>query len=160
GGAARIYLDTRRGSLDSRSCMPEIDYRSFPVLIVDDEADICASFRLAYSSEFQVFSATSGKDGLELIRDQDVAVVVADQRMPEMAGTEFLERTMHVKPELMRIILTGYSDIEVLIEAINASRIYRYVTKPWDYHELRITLRRAVEIYCLERENARLVEEL
>ncbi|HYC23469.1 MAG TPA: sigma-54 dependent transcriptional regulator [Candidatus Bathyarchaeia archaeon] len=140
--------------------MTEIDYRSYPVLVVDDEPDILASFRLAYGNEFAVHCAESGPLGLEILREQEIAVVVADQRMPEMAGTEFLERTMTVRPELVRIILTGYSDIDVLVEAINSSRIYRYVTKPWDHQELRITLRRAVETYCLERENARLVEEL
>jgi DNA-binding NtrC family response regulator len=140
--------------------MPDIDYRSYPVLVVDDEPDILASFRLSYGGEFAIHCAASGADGLEMLRAKDIAVVVADQRMPEMAGTEFLERTMDVRPDLVRIILTGYTDIDVLVEAINASRIYRYVTKPWDHQELRITLRHAVETYYLERENARLVDEL
>src|SRR5215472_4625233 len=103
--------------------MSDIDYRSYPVLVVDDEPDILTSFRLSYGSEFAIHCAASGADGLEMLRAKEIAVVVADQRMPEMAGTEFLERSMDVKPELVRIILTGYTDIDVLVEAINASRI-------------------------------------
>jgi len=137
-----------------------IDYRAYPVLFVDDEPDILSSFRLAYGREFNVHCVDSGNAGLDALGRHDVAVVVADQRMPGMSGTEFLERTMHLRPDVIRIILTGYSDIEVLAEAINSSRIYRYVTKPWDHQDLRVDLRRAIETYRLERENARLVEEL
>src|SRR5947209_5390158 len=100
--------------------MAEIDYRLYPVLVVDDEPDILASFRLSYGGEFAVHCAASGADGLDVLREKEIAVVVADQRMPGMAGTEFLERTMEVKPDLVRIILTGYTDIDVLVEAINS----------------------------------------
>src|SRR5436190_2228500 len=80
--------------------------------------------------------------------------------MPAMSGTEFLERSMAIRPDAVRIILTGYTDIDAIIQAINRSRIYRYVTKPWESEELRLTLRRAVETFHLVRENGRLVEEL
>src|SRR3989442_14271924 len=80
--------------------------------------------------------------------------------MPAMSGTEFLERAMAVRPDAGRIILTGYTDIDAIIQAINRSRIYRYVTKPWESEELRLTLRRAIEAFHLVRENGRLVEEL
>src|SRR5262249_6257116 len=87
-------------------------------------------------------------------------VIVADQRMPAMSGTEFLERSMSVRPDAVRIILTGYTDVDAIVQAINTSRIYRYVTKPWESEELRLTLRRAVEAFHLVRENTRLVEKL
>ena len=77
-----------------------------------------------------------------------------------MSGTEFLERSMDVRPDAIRIILTGYTDVDALVQAVNLSRIYRYVTKPWDSEELRLTLLRAIEAFHLTRENARLVEEL
>jgi two-component system response regulator HupR/HoxA len=80
--------------------------------------------------------------------------------MPEMPGVEFLRQSQTIRPDAVRIILTGYADIEVLIDAVNSSRIYRYVTKPWEHQEMRITLKRAIEAYHLERENARLLDEL
>jgi DNA-binding NtrC family response regulator len=95
-----------------------------------------------------------------VLRKTDVAVAVADQRMPEMPGVEFLRQSQEIRPEAVRLILTGYADIEVLIDAVNSSRIYRYVTKPWDHQEMRITLKRAFETYHLERENQRLLQEL
>jgi two-component system, NtrC family, response regulator HupR/HoxA len=138
----------------------EVDYRQFPVLVVDDEPDILSSFSFNYGDDFDVLTAPSAAQGLELLSAHDAAVIVADQRMPAMSGTEFLEHSMAIRPDAVRIILTGYTDVEAIIEAINKSRIYRYVTKPWESDELRITLRRAVEVFLLGRENARLVEEL
>ncbi len=138
----------------------EVDYRRFPVLVVDDEPDILRSFSFNYGDDFAVLTAPSPAEGLELLSANDAAVIVADQRMPAMSGTEFLEHSMAIRPDAVRIVLTGYTDIAAIIEAINKSRIYRYVTKPWESEELRITLRRAVEAFLLTRENARLVEEL
>jgi len=80
--------------------------------------------------------------------------------MPVMSGVEFLARSMELRPDANRIVLTGYTDVEAIVQAINTSRIYRYVTKPWESEELRLTLRRAVEVFHLARENARLLEEL
>ena len=140
--------------------MEDIDYRQYSVLVVDDEPDILRSFSFNYGDDFELVTATSGARGLELLEAHDPAVIVADQRMPAMTGTEFLEQSMALRPEAMRIVLTGYTDIEAIIEAINRSRIYRYVTKPWESEELRLTLRRAVEAFHLTRENTRLVEEL
>ena len=140
--------------------MVEIDYRSWPVVVVDDEPDILRSFRFNYGDEFDVLVAESGAAGLELLQRHDPAVIVADQRMPVMSGVEFLERAMTVRPDANRIILTGYTDVESIVQAINTGRVFRYVSKPWDSEELRLTLRRAVEMFHLRRENARLVEEL
>jgi two-component system response regulator HupR/HoxA len=138
----------------------EIDYRSWPVVVVDDEPDILRSFRFNYGDEFDVLVAESGAAALELLERHDPAVIVADQRMPIMSGVEFLERAMAVRPEANRIILTGYTDVDSIVQAINTGRVFRYVTKPWDSDELRLTLRRAVEMFHLTRENARLVQEL
>jgi len=137
-----------------------LDYRQFPVLVVDDEPDILRSFRFNYEEDFDVLTAESGARGLDLLSVHDVAVIVADQRMPSMSGTEFLERSMDVRPDAIRIILTGFTDVDALVQAVNLSRIYRYVTKPWSSEELRLTLLRAIEAFQLARENARLVEEL
>src|SRR5215468_2790867 len=126
------------------------DYRQFPVLVVDDEPDILRSFRFNYDEDFDILTAESGARGLDLLAAHDVAVIVADQRMPSMSGTEFLERSMDVRPDAIRIILTGFTDVDALIQAVNLSRIYRYVTKPWSSEELRLTLRRANERLAVE----------
>jgi two-component system response regulator HupR/HoxA len=138
----------------------DIDYRSWPLIVVDDEPDILSSFRFNYGDEFDVLTAESGAAGLELLERHDPAVIVADQRMPIMNGAEFLERATALRPDANRIILTGYTDIDVIVQAVNSGRIFRYVTKPWDSDELRVTLRQAVEMFHLTRENARLLSEL
>ena len=138
----------------------ELDYRRFPVLVVDDEPDILRSFSFNYGDEFTLLTASGGAPALELLAAHDAAVIVADQRMPGMSGTEFLERSMTSRPDAIRIVLTGYTDVEAIVNAVNKSRIYRYVTKPWESEELRLTLRRAIEAFHLTRENARLMEEL
>ena len=140
--------------------MVEIEYRQFPVVVVDDEPDILRSFVYNYGDEFEVLTAESGAQGLELLRAHDAAVIVADQRMPVMSGVEFLERSMEIRPDAMRVILTGYTDVDAIVQAINSSRIYRYLTKPWESEELRLTLRRAIEVFHLGRENTRLVDAL
>jgi two-component system response regulator HupR/HoxA len=138
----------------------ELDYRSFPILVVDDEPDIRRAFELSYGDDFTILSADGGARALDVLAAEDVSVIVADQRMPGMDGSEFLERSMAVRPNAIRIVLTGYTDIDALVRAVNRSRIYRYVTKPWDDEEMRTALTRAVELFNLTRENLRLVEEL
>jgi len=137
-----------------------LDYRAFPVLVVDDEADILRAFELGYGDDFTILTAQSGARALEVLAAEDVSVIVSDQRMPEMEGSEFLERSMTVRPNAVRIVLTGYTDIDALVRAVNRSRIYRYLAKPWDDEEMRSALMRAIELFDLARENARLVEEL
>jgi DNA-binding NtrC family response regulator len=137
-----------------------VDYRSFPILVVDDEADILRAFEFGYGDEFTVVTADGGTRALELLQTTDAAVIVADQRMPGMDGSEFLERSMAIRPDAVRIVLTGYTDIDALVRAVNRSRIYRYLAKPWDDEEMRTALMRAVELFGLTRENARLLEEL
>jgi two-component system response regulator HupR/HoxA len=137
-----------------------LDYRLFPVLVVDDEPDILRSFVFNYGEEFGILTAEGGAEGLDILERQAVAVIVADQRMPRMDGSEFLRRSVGLRPDAVRIILTGYTDIDMLVSAVNSSQIYRYVTKPWDPDEMRMTLRRAIEVYDLAAENVRLVDEL
>jgi len=138
----------------------ELDYRAFPILVVDDEPDILRAFELSYGDDFTILTAGAGARALEILGAEDVSVIVSDQRMPAMDGSEFLERSMGVRPNAVRIVLTGYTDIDALVRAVNRSRIYRYLSKPWDDEEMRTALTRAIELFQLTRENARLVEEL
>ncbi len=136
-----------------------IDYRAYPVLFVDDEPDIVETFRLSFEDDFTVLGATSGSDALATVAREPVAVLVSDQRMPEMSGLEVIKAALAIRPDIVPIILTGYTDLESLMSAINLGRIYRYIPKPWDTRELRLTVSRAIEAFHLGRENVRLAGE-
>jgi two-component system, NtrC family, response regulator AtoC len=137
-----------------------IDWGRFPLLVVDDEQDNLDAFRFNFGKTFTLHLAASAEDALALARAHDVAVVIADQRMPRMTGLELLRALSEVRPDAVGIIITAFTDVDVLIESINLGRIYRYVTKPWDSKELRGILLQAVERFHLGRENRRLLEQL
>lgn len=131
----------------------------YNVLYVDDEAHNLNSFRAALRRYYNVFTAESGEEGMEILTKNDIHVVVTDQRMPHMTGVQFLQ---HIPgdQDSIRIILTGFSDMESIIEAINTGKVYRYITKPWDKDELKITIDNAVETVMLRRNNRKLITEL
>ncbi len=137
-----------------------LDFKSFPVLIVDDEEDNIDAFRFNFKRTFSILSATSGPEALELLAANDVAVLVTDQRMPKMTGLELLAEATKVRPDAVRIILTAFTDVDVLIEAITQGDLYRYITKPWDAKEVRGILFHAIERFHLQRENRRLQSQL
>ncbi|MCC6846949.1 MAG: sigma-54-dependent Fis family transcriptional regulator [Deltaproteobacteria bacterium] len=131
------------------------------VLVVDDEPASVGLLRITLGQEFEVHVATGGDAALALLAEHpDMAVAVVDQRMPGMTGTEVLRRTSGTHPHLVRIILTGYSDIEALIAAVNEGRVYRYLTKPWNRDELVATVRQAAELHDLTVANVRMQAEL
>lgn len=130
------------------------------LLIVDDEKEILRSLTLTFEEDYEVFTASSGAEALEILQQQDIALILADQRMPEMTGAEFLAKTLLINPHIIRIILTGYTDTASLIQAINQGQIYQYITKPWNRQELQIIVRRALERYELSLANQRLLKEL
>lgn len=130
------------------------------LLVVDDEKEILRSLNLTFMDEYEVFMASSGAEALEILKRQRIALIIADQRMPEMTGAELLEKVLEIDPRIIRIILTGYTDTASLIQAINRGHIYQYITKPWERQELRILVRRAMESYELALENQRLLKEL
>jgi DNA-binding NtrC family response regulator len=140
---------------------------AYKILIVDDEAANLRSLARLFRSDYEVLTAESGDDALALLGQHDVALLITDQRMPGMTGIELLKKTVPLRPRMVRIILTGYTDVDALIEAINCGQVYRYVAKPWDNEELRLTVRRALEHYEtfkqrqeLESANARLVSRI
>ena len=118
------------------------------MLVVDDEPDNLDLLYRTFRRDFHVLKAESGLRALEVLAAEgEVAVIISDQRMPEMKGTEFLSRTVPKFPDTMRIILTGFTDVEDLVEAINSGQVYKYITKPWDPHELKVVVQRAAETY-------------
>jgi len=137
-----------------------LDYSEYPVLYVDDEPENLRIFELTFRREFQIFTARSGSEGLEILNREPVAVVLSDQRMPGMSGVEFLARVRELDPKTVRVLVTAYGDADVLAEAINNGSIYRYVPKPWTPEDVRLTLRRGIEVYALDRERDQLLKEL
>jgi two-component system response regulator HupR/HoxA len=130
------------------------------VLIVDDEPRVLDALEAVLAAEFRVLRAEGGEQALRLLPGADVAVIVTDYRMPGMTGVELLRRSQDVAPEAVRIVLTAYTDVDSLMDAINTGRIYHFVAKPWDPNELLVIVRRAAEHYTLARDNARLRDEL
>jgi len=133
---------------------------SLPVLVVDDEPDNLDAFRFNFRDHFKLLTAVSGEQGLAVLAEEDVAVIVTDQRMPGMSGTEFLARAREVRPDAIGVILTAFRDEDVLIEAIRLGHVYRYVLKPWDRLDLQAILEQALERFYLKRENERLQAKL
>jgi two-component system response regulator HupR/HoxA len=130
------------------------------LLIVDDEKEILRSLKMTFTEDHEVFTASSGAEALAILAQQDIALILTDQRMPNMTGVELLRKALQINPQIMRIILTGYTDTAALVDAINEGHIYQYVTKPWERQDLRLIVRRALETYELESENRRLCQEL
>lgn len=124
--------------------------KKLKILVVDDEPDNLDLLYRTFRRDFNVLKADSGINALEVLAvEGEVAVIISDQRMPEMKGTEFLSKTVPQFPDTVRIILTGFTDIEDLVEAINAGQVYKYITKPWDPGELKAVVQRAAETYDL-----------
>lgn len=120
------------------------------MLVVDDEPDNLDLLYRTFRRSFKVLRAESGTAALKVLAEEgEVAVIISDQRMPEMKGTEFLSKTVPEFPDTVRIILTGFTDVEDLVDAINAGQVYRYITKPWDPEELKTVVDRASETYDL-----------
>lgn len=131
-----------------------------PILVVDDEKDNLEALQRLLRNQYAVTITTSPFEALKLMQKQAFHVIVSDQRMPEMTGVELLEKAKNVAPAATRILLTGYTDIESVIGAINRGNIYRYVAKPWDPEDLKLTLRQANDAYQLRRELDMKNEEL
>ncbi|NOX38855.1 MAG: sigma-54-dependent Fis family transcriptional regulator [Calditrichaeota bacterium] len=134
--------------------------RRYTVLAVDDEQGILHAIQRILRRDYEVILSSSPLSALEVIRKQPVAVLLVDQRMPEMTGVEFLRQARDIQPDAVRILITGYSDIDATIRAINEGQIFYYIQKPWEPDELRLIVRRAIEHYQLKKDNERLLEEL
>lgn len=131
------------------------------LLLVDDEENILNSLRRLFRREgYTILTATSGAEGLELLAQNEVSLIMSDQRMPQMIGAEFLAKSREIAPHCIRIMLTGYSDLEAATEAVNRGGISRYITKPWNDDEISQIVRDALRQIELERENKQLTIEL
>jgi response regulator RpfG family c-di-GMP phosphodiesterase len=147
-------------ALPSSSAEPVEEMPLPTILIVDDEREITASLADQFQRNFKVLTAASGKEALAILQEQPVSVVIADQRMPGMTGAELLAQSLSIDSDAVRILLTGYSDIDTVIESVNEGKIFFYLTKPWRITEMEAVVTKAVEHNRLLRERKRMVEEL
>jgi len=134
--------------------------KSINVLYIDDEPHNLTAFKAAFRRDFNVFIAESAKDARKVIDENDIHIILSDQRMPVMTGIEFFESIVESNPEPIRILITGYTDINAVIDAINRGQVYKYLTKPWNEDDIRIYVTTAYEVFNLRRRNAELSKKL
>jgi len=127
------------------------DRRSYPILYVDDEPQNLFTFRYALEDQFTVLTANSGREALRVLEQEEVAVLLCDQRMPEMTGVEVCRMARDLKPDVVRIMVTAYADLQATIDAINQGQVLKYMTKPWRNDELVQVLESAIEMVRLRR---------
>ena len=137
-----------------------MDKKDFSILFVDDEEHNLTSFNATFRREYNIFTALSGKEGIEILRNNKIHLIITDQRMPEMTGIQFLEKIVPEYPDIIRMILTGFSDVEAIIDAINTGRVFRYITKPWDANDLRMTIENSRQLSQLQSKNKSLLKDL
>lgn len=131
------------------------------ILIVDDEEHNLSTLKDTLIDQYDVLSATDGDKALELLKNHDdpssIHLIISDQRMPNMTGVEFLTKSLEIVPQTIRIILTAYTDVEAIMDSINQAKIYKFILKPFDSHDILLTIRRGLEMYDLELRNQQLM---
>jgi signal transduction histidine kinase len=137
-----------------------MEKRRHTLLIVDDEVDVLESLRHQFHRTYRVLTATTGAQAVSLLGDHEVQLILSDQRMPGMQGDAFLSQARRLQPDAIRMLFTGYADIQAVINAVNEGHIFRYILKPWDTVELEGIIRQAAEQYDLLAERKRLIAEL
>jgi two-component system NtrC family sensor kinase len=131
------------------------------ILCVDDEPNVLSSLRRLFMDEqYTILTATSASEGLELLGQNNIQIVISDYRMPNMNGVEFLKEVRTQWPDTVRIVLSGYADAASVVSAVNEGQIYKFVPKPWNDDELKILISHAIERYYLFKKNAELNAEL
>ena len=117
------------------------------ILYVDDEENNLFSFKATFRIKYHVITTLTGEEALKILETTPVQIIITDQRMPEMTGVEFLEKVLEKFPDPMRILLTGYTDMEAVVDAVNKGKIFHYLAKPWNEEELDLTLNMAYSKY-------------
>src|SRR6266516_3054560 len=137
------------------------DYKKFAILYVDDEEKSLKYFTRAFVDQFRILTAVNAQEGLKLLEEHkdEIGLLMTDQRMPGEKGVWLLEKARQLRPRIIRILATAFSDMEAAIAAVNTGAIYRYVTKPWDPEQMEQTLKRAMEFFLVSRERDQLLHE-
>ena len=137
------------------------DYKKFAILYVDDEEKSLSNFSRAFGQEFRVFTAATAQAGFALLQKNadELGLLMTDQRMPGEKGVWLLEKARNFRPNILRVLVTAYSDMDAAIAAVNSGAIYKYVTKPWDPPQLELTLRQGLEFFMVQTERDQLLRE-
>jgi two-component system probable response regulator PhcQ len=137
------------------------DYKKFAILYVDDEEKSLKYFARAFEDQFWILTAANAEDGFRLLEEHkdEIGLLMTDQRMPGEKGVRLLEKARQLRPRIIRVLATAYSDMEAVIAAVNSGAIYKYVTKPWDPPQLEMTLKRSLEFFMVQRERDQLLKE-
>lgn len=134
--------------------------KEISILYVDDEVNNLVAFNANFRRDYKIFTTENVDEAMNFLRQNKIQIVITDQRMPGKTGVEFLQDVIKEFPEPIRILLTGYSDIEVVIDSINKGQVFRYITKPFNELELKMTIENAMEVFSLREENKELIEKL
>ena len=134
--------------------------RLINVLYIDDEPHNLTAFKAAFRRDYNIFLAESAEEARDIINIHEIHVILSDQRMPVTTGIEFFESILETHPDPIRILITGYTDINAVVDAINRGQVYKYLTKPWNENDIRIYIDKAYEVFYLRRENAELTSKL
>lgn len=130
------------------------------VLYLDDEQDALDNFKGLFRKMFKVYTANNAEEARRIVADENLQVILTDQRMPDITGVEFLKSIIDQYPDPIRVLVTGYSDIQAVIEAINDGQIYKYISKPYPMEAMKQTIENAVEVFSLRREKEELIQKL
>src|SRR5437868_3615579 len=134
--------------------------KNINVLYIDDEIHNLTSFRATFRRNFNISTADSAEAAMPILEKETIHVILSDQRMPKMTGIEFFEKIQPIYPDPIRILITGYTDINAVIDAINRGQVYKYLSKPWNEDDVKIFVEKAFEVYRLRKENIDLTNKL
>ena len=140
--------------------MSELKTEKIKILYIDDEVENLKAFKASFRRLFDVSICESPSEANEILKNDEFEIIISDQRMPEMNGTDFFALIKESHPDAMRILLTGYADLEAVVDAINQGQVYRYITKPWKETEIVDIIKSAFEVYTLRMENKILTKSL
>ncbi len=126
--------------------------KKIDILYVDDEENNLISFKATFRLKYNIMIAVSADAAMKILETKPVEIIITDQRMPNMTGIEFLEKVIEKYPDPVRILLTGYADMNAVIDAVNKGKIYHYLSKPWSEQELEETIKKAFEVYQASKE--------
>ncbi|RFS18943.1 response regulator [Chitinophaga silvatica] len=130
------------------------------ILYIDDEIHNLNAFKASFRRMYSVVTASSAEEAEKLLSEKEFQIIISDQRMPKMTGIEFFESILDRYPEPIRMLLTGYADINAVVDAINKGQVYKYFSKPWNEDELKHNIDKAYEVYALRKENRELTAKL
>jgi response regulator RpfG family c-di-GMP phosphodiesterase len=137
-----------------------MEEKKINVLYVDDEPNNITSFKAAFRRVFNIFTAESAEEGRQILDQETIHVILSDQRMPKMTGIEFFQSILQSHPDPIRILITGYTDINAVIDAINVGQVYKYLSKPWNEEDVKNFIFKAYEVIELRQKNKELTEKL